>query len=130
MSEDDELTPRAAENLTRGPPQVLHVCVYQRRAIGIMADPFVGEVEVPLAAMSDAAQLVQWLPLRMAGSSAWFIHVRVSLHFALMRFSPGAAGDDDGNGAAPHRRGAAPAESAGVIDFASGASFLASLLDD
>ena len=74
-----------AENLTRGPPQVLHICVYQKRALSIVADPFIGEVEVPLAALSDDAQLAQWLPLRMAGSSAWFIHLRVSLHFALMQ---------------------------------------------
>ncbi|KAJ8599894.1 hypothetical protein CTAYLR_002809 [Chrysophaeum taylorii] len=77
---------------TRGPPQAVHVCIYQRAANPILSslglapnETFLGDVEVPLGALTDDDPLVQWLPLRASGpASSWFVKVRVCLRFLLM----------------------------------------------
>ena len=76
---------------TRGPPQVVHVCVYQRVANPIFGalgmaptEIFLGDVEVPLEALTDDEPLMQWLPLRGATANTWFVHIRICLRFLLM----------------------------------------------
>ena len=84
--------PGAPRLPTRGPPQVVHVCVYQRvssplAALGLAPnESYLGDVEVPLSALTDDEPLVQWLPLRSPGGSgaSWFVRIRISLRFLLV----------------------------------------------
>ncbi|KAJ1459619.1 hypothetical protein M885DRAFT_585630 [Pelagophyceae sp. CCMP2097] len=83
---------------TRGPPDVVHVCVSQRVTTPLFAamglpptETALGDVEVPLSALADDAPLVQWLPLRGGGGAPWFVRVRVALRFVLQT----VADDDD-----------------------------------
>ena len=92
---------------TRGPPQVAHVCVYQRvssplAALGLAPnEAYLGDVEVPLAALTDDEPLVQWLPLRNTGNARWFVRIKICLRFLLVAL----ADDPD---AARRRDAAAP----------------------
>ena len=95
---------------TRGPPQVAHVCVYQRStgafaALGLAAqETYLGDVEVPLARLTDDAPLTEWLPLRAAeGTSHWFLRVQVSLRFLLVALAD--APDAPPRSATPDRAG-------------------------
>uniref|UniRef100_A0A7S2BZT7 Uncharacterized protein n=1 Tax=Octactis speculum TaxID=3111310 RepID=A0A7S2BZT7_9STRA len=68
--------------LTKGPPQMLHVGVYQKRPI--VGDLQLGSLEVPLSALTSSTPLQQWLPLQRSGTgerNAWFLHLRVTLRF-------------------------------------------------
>jgi len=67
--------------VNRGPPKVLHVCVYSKN---FLADTCLGDVEIPLAALTDNNKLDEWLPLRSEKGTAWFLHVKLGLKFVLM----------------------------------------------
>ena len=49
-------------------------------------ESYLGDVEVPLSALTDDEPLVQWLPLRRPGGSgaSWFVRIRISLRFLLV----------------------------------------------
>ncbi len=87
---------------------MLHIFVYEKRTI--MADTLLGDVEVPLAQLTEEDFLDLWLPLRSGGThhkpgdaasgdgpptAGWKVRVQVLLSFLLMcakeRFTQAAA---------------------------------------
>ena len=77
---------------TRGPPQAVHICVYQRLSNPILAsfglaptENFLGDVEVPLTSLTEDESISEWLPLRnLRNDGSWFVKVKVCLRFLLM----------------------------------------------
>mmetsp|Transcript_7687 Transcript_7687/g.14007 ORF Transcript_7687/g.14007 Transcript_7687/m.14007 type:complete len:145 (-) Transcript_7687:66-500(-) len=69
---------------TKGPPQMIYVGVYQKRPM--VGDAHLGDLEVPLSALTDTTPLEQWLPLRRGGQGgSWFLHLRATLRFVPLK---------------------------------------------
>jgi len=93
--------------VNRGAPKVLHICVYSKHFI---MDSCLGDVEIPLTAITDNNHLDEWLPLRCEKGTSWFMHVKLKLRFVLMSVTepeliiPEDGGKDSGKGIFSLRR--------------------------
>ena len=66
------------------PPCSLHVTIYERT---FLSENRLGELTMPLAALTQDSTLDEWMPLineRSRGSGAWLAHIQVELKFILM----------------------------------------------
>ncbi len=68
--------------LLRQPPRKLQLTVYETRSL--FADQKLGDLELPLSALTDEKPLREWLPLTSDKGSAWFIRIQLQLRFLLM----------------------------------------------
>jgi hypothetical protein len=66
----------------RQPPRKLQLSVYETRSL--FGDQKLGDLELPLSALTDDAPFREWLPLTSEKGSAWFIRIQLQLRFLLM----------------------------------------------
>jgi hypothetical protein len=66
----------------RQPPRKLQLSVYETRSL--FGDQKLGDLELPLSALTDDRPLREWLPLTSEKGSAWFIRIQLQLRFLLM----------------------------------------------
>ncbi len=68
--------------MLRQPPRKLQLSVYETRSL--FADQKLGDLELPLSALTDDKPFREWLPLSSEKGSAWFIRIQLQLRFLLM----------------------------------------------
>ena len=70
------------QKLLRQPPRKLQLSVYETRSL--FGDQKLGDLELPLSALTDDRPFREWLPLTSEKGSAWFIRIQLQLRFLLM----------------------------------------------
>ena len=77
----------------RQPPRKLQLSVYESRSL--FGDNKLGDLELPLSALTDEKPLREWLPLTSEKGSAWFIRIQLQLRFLLMAHDADRATDPE-----------------------------------
>lgn len=77
----------------RQPPRKLQLSVYETRSL--FGDQKLGDLELPLSALTDERPFREWLPLTSEKGSAWFIRIQLQLRFLLMAHDADRASDPE-----------------------------------
>jgi len=63
------------------PPKNIQITIFERT---FFSDTKLGDLEIPMANLTEDKPFREWLPLATDRGGAWFVHLQAQLHFNLM----------------------------------------------